>query len=364
MALRVLHVEAWNRETGTKFFIDCDDEKMLEKFGLVGSATAATLPNNNTYVFRKMTVEEFKLVKDSQQMTYPKCNPRSKVHVGEKWITESMQHSREYHNASVKVPEAVAEFTVNKKGYTNIRENAIAQRGSRNSQPKNGPYRNVYNKERIPDQSNMLNLGLKGKQNVDDFNKHIVSISKIDPHSYVNKNPFLLWVRRNKVQACAVAIGISIEVAYVTVSIIDDKGSFGKSTQIAFGEIAGGIVGAELAAVIGAKIGAAIGIIVPIWGNIIIGFIGGLIGSLIGGAIVQVAQYVFCVAPASPGPGVPILDTDPYPTYTGIPDQGLNDNVHGVPGQEHDTEAFGVPSIGLDTGAFETPESEYRTRRM
>jgi hypothetical protein len=150
MALRVLHAE-----TGTQFFIDCDDVKMFEKFQLVSSTTAATTPNNNTYVFRKMTEEEFKLVKYSQQMTYPKCNPRSKVHVGEKWITESMQHSREYHNASVKVPEAVAEFTVNKKGYTNIRENAIAQKGSKTLQPKNGTYRNVYNKERIPDQSNM-----------------------------------------------------------------------------------------------------------------------------------------------------------------------------------------------------------------
>ena len=209
-----------------------------------------------------------------------------------------------------------------------------------------------------------MNLGLKGKQNIDAFNEHVVNISKIDPHSYVNKNSVLQWVRRNKVQAGAAAIGIAIELAYVTVSIIDDKGSFGELTQISLGEIAGGITGAELGAVIGAKIRAAIGIIVPVLGNIIVGFIGGLIGPLIGGGNVQLARYIFCVAPPSPGPGVPILDTDPYPTYTGIPDQGLDYNVNVVPDEEYDTGAFGIPSMGLDTGAFGTPESEYRTRRM
>ena len=122
--------------------------------------------------------------------------------------------------------------------------------------------------------------------------------------------------------------------------------------------VSGGIAGVELWAVIGATIGT----IVPVLGNIIIGFIGGLIG----GGIVQFARYIFCIAPASPWPGVPILDTGPYPTYmyTGIPDQGLDDNVYGAPEEEYDTEAFGILSVGVDTGAFGTPESEYRTRRI
>jgi hypothetical protein len=50
--------------------------------------------------------------------------------------------------------------------------------------------------------------------------------------------------------------------------------------------------------------------------------------------------------------------------YTGIPDQGLDDNVYGAPDEEYDTEAFGILSVGVDTGAFGTPESEYRTRRI
>lgn len=188
----------------------------------------------------------------------------------------------------------------------------------------------------------------------------MLCISKIDPRSYVNKKTVLRWIRKNKVQVDGVAIWITINVAYVAVLIIDDKGSFRESIQIAFGEI----VGAELGAFIGAQIGAAIGTIVPVWGNIIIGFISSFIGALIGGGIVQLARYLFCVAPASPGPGVPILDTDPYPTYTGFPDQGLDDNVYGVPGEKYDTGAFGIPSMGLDTGAFGTPESDYKTRRM
>ena len=67
--------------------------------------------------------------------------------------------------------------------------------------------------------------------------------------------------------------------------------------------------------------------------------------------------YCSCI----PGPGVPILDTGPQPTYTDIPDQGLGDNVYGAPDEEYDTEAFGIPSMGLDTGAFGTPESELIT---
>jgi hypothetical protein len=94
-------------------------------------------------------------------MPCPKSNPKKKGKVvGEKWLTESMQHSREFHNASVEVPEVVAEFTVDKKSYKNIREKSILQKRSRKAQPKDGTYHNIYNKKRIPDQSNKLNLGL------------------------------------------------------------------------------------------------------------------------------------------------------------------------------------------------------------
>jgi hypothetical protein len=83
-------------------------------------------PNNSTYVFTKINEQEFKLAKDSQKMPHPKCNPKQKGKVvGEKWLIESMQHSREFHNASIEVPEVVAEFTVDKKCYKNIREKAI-----------------------------------------------------------------------------------------------------------------------------------------------------------------------------------------------------------------------------------------------
>jgi hypothetical protein len=94
-------------------------------------------------------------------MPCPKSNPKKKGKVvGEKWLTESMQHSREFHNASVEVPEVVAEFTVDKKSYKNIREKSILQKRSRNAQPTDGTYHNIYNKKRIPDQFNKLNLGL------------------------------------------------------------------------------------------------------------------------------------------------------------------------------------------------------------
>ena len=207
----------------------------------------------------------------------------------------------------------------------------------------------------------MLNLGLKGKQNVDVFNKTILRVSRIHPQSCLNTSTVPQWFGMNIMKEF---IGRVMNVVRLIKSIIDDKGSLKESTQILLGQMCGTYAAAELGAVIGAQIGAAIGIIIPVWGSIIIGLIGGLIGNLVGKRIVQLARYLFCVAPASPGPGVPILDTDPYQTYTGIPDQGLNNNVYGVRDEEKDKGAFGIPSMGLDTGAFGTPESEHKTPKM
>jgi hypothetical protein len=91
----------------------------------------------------------------------------------------------------------------------------------------------------------MLNLGLKGKQNVDAFNKTMLRVSNIHPQSNFNTSTVLQWVKRNRIQK---AIGIAIDVARVTISIIDDKVSVRESTQILLGQIVRKYAGAELGA--------------------------------------------------------------------------------------------------------------------
>lgn len=359
--------EATEKNTGQKFYIktenEADREDILGKIGVIGETAgsiAMAYPDNTTYVFRKMALDEFNLTKDAQKLLKPlTTNPRK----GEKWITESISHSKGYQNRGrLNIPEGVAEIQVDKMGYKNIRDNAITQYGSKAHQPREGPLINVYNKERLLNEPNKLNIGLKGHDNVDAFNRHVVNISKVDPNSFMNKNKVVRWIRRHKLQTAGIAIGIAIDTAHIIISVISDDGSFGKSTQFALGNIAGGMLGAEMAAVIGAQIGAALGSIVPVWGNIILGFLGGLIGSLVGGSVVELARYLFCVSPVAPGPGVPILDTDPYPTYHGVPDNDLETNATGYELQE-DTGAIGIPSMGLQTGAKGVPKSEYKTRR-
>ena len=355
------YTEVTEQDSGQQIYVKSDNVRITDILGGAGGAIAPTAhaarDRNKTYVFRKMGEREFNATIAEQRLMPAQGNPNT----GEKWLTEHLDHSRVFENRGVTEPSRVAEIAVKKNRYADMRGNAIPQQGSRARQPRGGTQFNITNTERLGHRPGYANVGLKGTANVERFNEHVLSIREVDPHSFVNKHEASMWCRRNKINAALGAVGIAIDAAYVTISVIRDDGSFGENTQIAIGEIAGGIAGAEAAVAIGTAIGAAVGSVVPVLGTAVIGFIGGLIGAIIGGGIVRALRFWICGGPAAPGPGAPLLDTDPYPTAMGIPDTGFDTQAWGAP-QHFQTDAFGVPSMGMDTGARGTPRADYRTR--
>ncbi len=206
--------------------------------------------------------------------------------------------------------QVVAEFEVHKPGYQQIKtDHTIPQAGSRQHQPAQGKPFNVINTERLGNHpQGRVNIGLKGQQNVDMFNEHVISVKKINPDSFFNKTSALRWLRRNKLTAFAGAIGVILDAGALTLSVIEDGGEFGPSTKVTLAEIGGGAVGGS--------IGAAIGSLLPGIGTVVCGFIGAFIGSLIGNGIMS---FFLGYSPTVPGPGLPAAEWENPPQETPQP---------------------------------------------
>lgn len=311
------------------------------------AAGHAVAKPRKAYVYRKMCEAEFDKVKSKGGLpTVPKEK-------SEKWLTESLDHSRKFHNKAVRNPEVVAEFGLPRKAYhDHIRDKHIGNDADMRSiinqhskEPRRG--RNVYNKERLGHRPDKVNVGLKGPRNVEEFNKHIVSVKKINPDGFMNKTKALRWIRRNKLNVFFSGLGIVFDAAAITISVIEDGGTFGQSTTLTVADIVGGTVGAAVGTAVagsalgtaaaGTAIGSAIGSIVPGIGTVVCGFIGALIGSLIASGI---TSFFLGHNPVAPGPGQPPLDTDP------------REAVYSAPKQDTDPrEAFSAPR--LDTDPYE-----------
>uniref|UniRef100_A0A7M5V751 Uncharacterized protein n=1 Tax=Clytia hemisphaerica TaxID=252671 RepID=A0A7M5V751_9CNID len=158
-----------------------------EKGAISGSAVPAAYKSTSTYVYRKMGQTEFELTMKNQKLQWPYItNPRNKYN-GEKWMTESVQHTREFKQQTQSCPNVV-EIQVNKFGYKNIKKDAIPQKGSFSVQPKGKEVVkfNITNKERLAG-TEKINLGLKGGANVDKFNESVISVSKVNPERGVHR---------------------------------------------------------------------------------------------------------------------------------------------------------------------------------
>ena len=266
---------------------------------------------------------------------------------GEKWFTESQMHSTSYKNRGVQGPESTLEFRMDKPGYEKIRQGAIHQAGSKSQQPKQGTKFNIFNKERLRGHpKGKVNVGLKGADNVAEFNKSVINVRKIDPKSFWRK-PGLRALGRNKLAVGLGALGVIIDAGAITIAVIEDGGEFGRTTQTTLAQIGGGFAGANL--------GALVGSLIPGLGNLIGAFIGGLIGSLVAGGI---TAFFLDVAPVCT-PGPPLMDTDPF--LQPQPSMGLQIGASGCPQLDVDTSMSG-PSMGLETGAQGYPRAGFETR--
>lgn len=294
-----------------------EDHHLQSAFRHIGGSLApaavghAVAGPKKQYVYRKMAEAEFTKTLEKGGILYPEArNPRSAervARVGEKWFTESLQHTRGFNNQGASGSQVVAEFEVHKPGYKNIKtHHTIPQAGSRGRQPARGRPFNVTNTERLGNHpKEKVNIGLKGRQNIDMFNEHVISVQKINPDSVMNKTSALRWLRRSKLTAFAGAVGVIVDAGSLILSVIEDGGKFGPSTKVTLAGIGG--------SALGGSIGAAIGSILPGIGTFIGGFIGGLIGSLVGNGIMN---FFLGYSPAVPGPGLPAAEWDnPFQAY-------------------------------------------------
>jgi hypothetical protein len=338
-----------------QYYVEAEDiqihpdtlQSVLTTAGSSGVPAAATA-TPRSYCYRKMAEQEFQQVLEKGGMVEAASSLKNATK-GEKWFTESLDHSRQFqNNISVHKPEVVAEFRMDRGGYKAIRDGTIPQKGSKALQPKTGRPKNVFNTEHLANNPRgKVNIGLKGRANVETFNKSVVSVTKVNPNRVANKSRALRWLRRNKFRAAASVIGVVLDGISLTLSIIEDGGKFGPATTITVAEMSGGALGSA--------IGGALGSIIPFIGTTIGAFLGGLIGSLIAGGL---TRFFLGHAPVVPGPGAPLLDTDPYDTAFGVPGQSGKPYD---PSQDTPSEAFGFPDADFDVEQ-EFPEMDYETR--
>ena len=359
---------------------DLDDHVVpgwLQKLGVslapVAGGSAIAQPPK-AYAYRKMCEAEFEEVKRIRGLPTTVRRGKKMGEKQEKWFTESLDHTRQFHNRAVHDPEVVAEFGLNRRGYhEQVRDKHIGNDANmiyqHSDEPRKG--RNFYNRERLGQRPDgKVNVGLKGPQNVEAFNSQVISVKKVNPNSFMNKKSALRWIRRNKVNVLFGALGVVFDAAAITISVIEDGGEFGCSTTLTVADIVGGAVGAAVGTAVAGSalgtaaaataIGSAIGSIFPGIGTVICGFIGAIIGSLI---VSGITSFFLGYNPVAPGPGPPLLDTDPREAVFSPPRLDQEESAATMePPIDVDTEYSGFPDTEWSTDeGLEFPEMDYDT---
>jgi len=197
---------------GNVVFVDTEEIDHRHVIHALGGGTRAagaqriSEQRKYKYVYRKMGEEEFDSVR--QQRGLPTVDNPTK----EKWITEEIGHSRTFKTEKKGVqpqqPEKVVEFKVRKKQYKqDVKDHMIDQRGSAKENRARidrgeRPY-NLCNRERLTEfPERKVNVGLKGPENIGNFNDTVITIKAVDPHAFKNKNTFTRWVSKNKLGNC------------------------------------------------------------------------------------------------------------------------------------------------------------------
>lgn len=319
--------------------------------------------NQKIYVFRKMSEEEFKKTVKAGGFVMDNVKP-SKARTAEKWYSEAIEHTQQFNNRGVQGNQTVAEVAVDKPTYEmDTKKNAIPQSGSRNLQPREGRPFNVTNTELLDTATSKgkVNVGLKGVENVEAFNKSVLNIRKIDPDILINENAALTWLRRNKLAAGLLAVGVVVDAASLVMSFVADGCTVGKSTAINVAEIVGGVAGAEAMTAAVTSIAGALNVVIPGIGIAIGAMIGAIIGALIAGGLMS---FFLTVPKSVAGPGPPIPEFDPYPDVYGVPETEVNPALTGPPELAVNPAPSGAPPTGFDTNATGFPDMGMDTRPL
>ncbi|XP_065831545.1 uncharacterized protein [Oscarella lobularis] len=283
--------------------------------GNLAPAIGIPMLQKKQYVYRKMCEAEFEEIVTNRGLTLPTEPPPGVRYVDKKtkWLSETLDHSRKFSNKQISADtrEVVAEFQLRRNAYhKHVRDAKLDVAGKKDGEliahqmgaKKRAPRKNMYHTERIGvREDGKVNIGIKGKKNIEAFNKHVLYVKKIDPGGTMNGSIAKRWIRRNGISTLVTALGVVFDGVTLGLSLYEDGGHFGPATTLTVADIVGG-------AALGELIGAAIGSIIPGFGTFICSFIGALIGSLLARGIASLFLMHHHVAP---GPGPAPLDVGP-----------------------------------------------------
>jgi hypothetical protein len=257
--------------------------------------------SDNVALYRKMCEDEAKA-------SIMKNGLVNQMEHKQKWVSESLRKVLNFQNknvpADVRKGEKILKMAVDKKFYEGFRKELVPQFQSKKLTKniyhfegiKPGRFQSLADYEAIP-KTVKRNIGIH-HEHVESINKNIKSIQILDPKNPIVKNGFLRFLSANKLKVGMLGLSVIIDAVTITLSVIEDKNQFGKSTTVTLSNAIGSTAGAA--------IGAAIGSIIPGIGTIVGGILGGIIFGLIGTTI----GYLFCglFPEVAEGPGAPDPD--------------------------------------------------------
>jgi hypothetical protein len=170
------------------------------------------------------------------------------------------------------------------------------------------PGRNVFNNER-----GVRNYGIKGPNNLKEFNKTVVRVSKIDPSK--SKSFF----SRNKIGKVGTLLAIAFDAAQITIAVRKDGNRWGNHTTLQVSESVGGWGGA----VIGAKLGALLGSFFPGIGTAVGAFVLGMVGGITGGFLGNLVGSLFLTLPDNVRVGSSVILNE----FQGLPEVFDTENL-------------------------------------
>ncbi len=112
---------------------------------------------------------------------------------GEAWVSEGMEHTKAYHDSRPFANKGIMEIEIPRDALNKIKADMIKQEGSRVVQKvrvsEGQAPANIFNREGLQNNpQGKVNIGIKGKANLQAFNDRIVVIRKISPDGPI-QNP-------------------------------------------------------------------------------------------------------------------------------------------------------------------------------
>mgnify|MGYP001096357194 FL=1 len=275
----------------------------------------------------------------------------------ETWLSENFDRVFGYQNkgipAELRDGQRILQVTLDKNKYQPFRDDLIPQFRSK------GRGKSIFNYEGIaggaprPYEATVpstvdRNIGVK-KDDIDQFNETIKSISVLDPESPFVKNKFLRYLSQNKLKVSMIAISVVYEIHQLIVILMDKNGETLDRLVIHTLNVAVNQLGSYIISALTCLLPGIAAFVIGVLGGLVLGFIGKKIGELLFGLHPRVA----------PGEGPPISD---YFSFI----YGTN-NCFGEPLNDYNlAEVLGIPksdySVDANKIACQAPTNNYEDR--